>query len=169
MEFDGQALHQMSEQLLSCDNLEPEGCVGYDERNVEIPSTLDVSLPFDENSADTMCTETSQGPADPGSSAQQPATVSPQALELAPQPTDGCPVTCAPEEPATLAVVEGAENQQKRSNGVTGSSNTKDVEPPAQPIESPAKSNPGCPTATHQAPGPTLGEHPEEPATTTTT
>ena len=167
MDFDGQVL-QTSEQLLSSDNLEPAGREDCDEHNVEIPSTPDASLPLDESSTNTMRTETFRGPADRGSWTQQPATVSPQDLELAPQPTGGCPVTPVPEELATLAIVEGAEDQQGQSNGLTGGSNTKDAEPPAQPIESPAPSSPGRPTAAHQAPGPTPGEPSEAPATTTT-
>ena len=143
MDSDG----HISEQLFSLNNLDPVGCERCDGDNVDIPSTLDVNLFLEEISADTMRIEISQGLADPGSSAQQPATVSPQDLELAPQLIDDRPVTSAPEEPAILAVVENIEDQPGRSNGVTGGSNMKDVELPAQPTESPAKFNLGCPTA----------------------
>ena len=68
----------------------------------------------------------------------------------------------------TLAVFEGAEDQLRRPDGVTGGSNTKDAEPPAQPLESPAEPDPGHPATTHQALGPTPGEHPEALATSTT-
>ena len=57
MDFDGQVLDQMLEQLLFYDNLEPAGCEGSDENHVKIPLTPDVSQPLDENSADTMRAE----------------------------------------------------------------------------------------------------------------
>ena len=139
-----------------------------DEHNVEIPSTPDASLPLDEKSADTMLTETLQGSAEPDSLAQQSATVSLQDLELATQSMDRCPVTSAPEKPATLRIFKSAEDQQGQSNGVTSDSNTRDVEPPVQPIKSPAYPNPGSPITAHQEPEPTLGKHPEALATTTT-
>ena len=167
MDFDSQVL-QTSEQLISCDNLEPAGREDCDGHNVEIPSTPDASLPLDGSSANTMRAETFRGPADPGSWMQPPTTVSPQDLELAWQPTGGCPVTPVPEELATLAIVGGAEDQQGQSTGLTGGSNTKDAGPPAQSIESPAQSSAGHPTAAHQAPGRTLGEPSEAPTATTT-
>ena len=158
---------EMPEQLLPCNDLDPVGSEGCDRHNTEIPSTPGVSLPLGENLADTMRADTLQEPAGSDSLADldilglKPATVNPQDLETVTQPTDGCPVMSAPEEPTTLAIFEGAEDQLRRSDSMTGGSNTKDAEPPAQPVESPAEPNPGHPATTHQAPGPTPGEHPE--------
>ena len=155
-------------QLLPCNNLDPIGGHGYDGRNTELPSTPGVGLPLAENLANTLRTETSQGPADSDCLGQELATIGPQNLETAAQSAEGRLVTSAPEEPVALAGVESANGQLRRSEGVTGDSNTKDAEPSAQPMEGPADSSLGRLTTNQQAPGPTPGEHPEALADPTT-
>ena len=158
----------MPEQLLPYHNLDPVGGHGYDGHNTELPSTPGVSLPLAENLADTVRTETLQGPADSDCLGQEPATIGPQDLETAAQSTEGRPVASAPEKPAALVGFENANGQLRRSESVTGDSNAKDAEPSAQSVENPADSSLGRLTTNQQAPGPRPGEHPKALATPAT-
>ncbi|KAI4156528.1 MAG: hypothetical protein LQ340_000197 [Diploschistes diacapsis] len=136
---------------------------GRDEHSMDFPwtpaSTPTLSWPG--NWTDTTSSKTTTEATNPYFSAYQPATVSPQDLELTTQSTDGGLAIWMQEESASSMVLEGAEVWQGLSDDMAGNLSTKKVQPSMPPV-----ANPGGPTTTW-VPNPKLAEHPEAPATIT--